>query len=163
MRFQRAAHTFAAVFCLATLFNSMAVQAHPDEEAIVGNWVGWAEPASQFQAPFDQVRFQVTFFDDGTARFGLAASTRPMLGWACAFGDFDPDGDEDVGALVCATERVSQERLEEPYNDDISRAQLLAPSTFSRRSFSLRSSRATQIEAEMMYSSRCPFVLKSLL
>jgi len=67
MRFQRAAHTFAAVFCLATLFNSMAVQAHPDEEAIVGNWVGWAEPASQFQAPFDQVRFQVTFFDDGTA------------------------------------------------------------------------------------------------
>jgi hypothetical protein len=36
------------------------------------------------------------FFDDGTARFGLAASTRPMLGWACAFGDFDLDGDEDL-------------------------------------------------------------------
>lgn len=36
------------------------------------------------------------FFDDGTARFGLAASTRSMLGWACAFGDFDLDGDEDL-------------------------------------------------------------------
>ena len=30
-------------------------------------------------------------------------------------------------------------------------------------SFFLCSSRATQIEAEVMYSSRCPFVLKSLL
>ena len=41
--------------------------------------------------------------------------------------------------------------------------ELPAPNSFCRRSFFLCSSRATQIEAEVMYSSRCPFVLKSLL
>ena len=41
--------------------------------------------------------------------------------------------------------------------------ELPAPNSFCRRLFSLCSSRATQIEAEVMYSSRCPFVLKSLL
>ena len=38
-----------------------------EDAPVVGNWVGWALPEFQFQAPFDQVRFQVTFFDDGTA------------------------------------------------------------------------------------------------
>ena len=36
------------------------------------------------------------FFDDGTNRFGLGVGTRAMLGWACEFGDFDLDGDEDL-------------------------------------------------------------------
>ena len=38
-----------------------------NDDLAVGNWVGWAEPEALFQAPFDQVRFQVTFFADGTA------------------------------------------------------------------------------------------------
>ena len=37
-----------------------------DEEPIVGTWVGYLEPERQFQAPFDQVRIQVTFFKNGT-------------------------------------------------------------------------------------------------
>jgi hypothetical protein len=40
---------------------------NPGADVVVGNWVGWANPATTFQAPFDQVRFQVTFFEDGTA------------------------------------------------------------------------------------------------
>jgi hypothetical protein len=36
------------------------------------------------------------FFDDRSAQFGLAASSRPHLGWGCGFYDFDLDGDEDL-------------------------------------------------------------------
>ena len=36
------------------------------------------------------------FFDDRTNRFGLLEGTRPMLGWAAEFGDYDHDGDEDL-------------------------------------------------------------------
>lgn len=35
-------------------------------------------------------------FDDGSARLGLAAASRPYLGWGCGFYDFDLDGDEDL-------------------------------------------------------------------
>ncbi|MDZ4754231.1 MAG: CRTAC1 family protein [Phycisphaerae bacterium] len=37
-----------------------------------------------------------TFFDDRTSQFGFGAVSRPYLGWATAFVDFDHDGDEDV-------------------------------------------------------------------
>jgi hypothetical protein len=36
------------------------------------------------------------FFDDRSAQFGLAAVSRPYLGWGCGFHDFDLDGDEDL-------------------------------------------------------------------
>jgi hypothetical protein len=36
------------------------------------------------------------FFDDRSAQFGLAATSRPYLGWGCGFYDFDLDGDEDL-------------------------------------------------------------------
>ena len=36
------------------------------------------------------------FFDDRTRRLGIAAGSRPQLGWATEFVDFDHDGDEDV-------------------------------------------------------------------
>ncbi len=36
------------------------------------------------------------FFDDRSAQFGLAAISRPYLGWGCGFYDFDLDGDEDL-------------------------------------------------------------------
>jgi hypothetical protein len=36
------------------------------------------------------------FFDDRSAQFGLAAVSRPYLGWGCGFFDFDLDGDEDL-------------------------------------------------------------------
>ncbi len=36
------------------------------------------------------------FFDDRSAQFGLAAVSRPYLGWGCGFYDFDLDGDEDL-------------------------------------------------------------------
>ena len=36
------------------------------------------------------------FFDDLTRPMGLAEGSRPMLGWATEFVDFDHDGDEDV-------------------------------------------------------------------
>ena len=36
------------------------------------------------------------FFDDRSAQFGVAASSRPHLGWGCGFYDFDLDGDEDL-------------------------------------------------------------------
>lgn len=35
-------------------------------------------------------------FDDRTQQFGLGMVSRPYLGWACAFGDFDHDADEDL-------------------------------------------------------------------
>ncbi len=35
-------------------------------------------------------------FDDRSAQFGLAAASRPYLGWGCGFYDFDLDGDEDL-------------------------------------------------------------------
>jgi hypothetical protein len=37
-----------------------------------------------------------SFFDDRTAQFGLAAISRPLVGWAAGFFDFDHDGDEDL-------------------------------------------------------------------
>ncbi len=36
------------------------------------------------------------FFDDRTAQFGVGAVSRPYVGWATAFVDFDLDGDEDL-------------------------------------------------------------------
>jgi hypothetical protein len=36
------------------------------------------------------------FFDDRSAQYGLAAPSRPTLGWGCGFYDFDLDGDEDL-------------------------------------------------------------------
>lgn len=36
------------------------------------------------------------FFDDRTRRLGIASGSRPQLGWATEFVDFDHDGDEDV-------------------------------------------------------------------
>ncbi len=36
------------------------------------------------------------FFDDRSAQYGLAAPSRPYLGWGCGFYDFDLDGDEDL-------------------------------------------------------------------
>ncbi|MBL9147154.1 MAG: CRTAC1 family protein [Phycisphaerae bacterium] len=36
------------------------------------------------------------FFDDRTAQFNLAAVSRPLVGWAPGFFDFDHDGDEDL-------------------------------------------------------------------
>lgn len=36
------------------------------------------------------------YFDDRTSQFGLAAVSRPYLGWATAFVDFEHDGDEDI-------------------------------------------------------------------
>lgn len=39
------------------------------------------------------------FFDDRTRRLGIAAGSRPQLGWATEFVDFDHDGDEDVLVL----------------------------------------------------------------
>ncbi len=35
-------------------------------------------------------------FDDRSAQYGLAAVSRPYLGWGCGFYDFDLDGDEDL-------------------------------------------------------------------
>ncbi|MFO0873665.1 MAG: CRTAC1 family protein [Phycisphaerales bacterium] len=35
-------------------------------------------------------------FDDRTQQYGLGAVSRPYLGWACGFFDFDLDGDEDL-------------------------------------------------------------------
>src|SRR5262249_17023858 len=35
------------------------------------------------------------YFDDRTDRYGLGAVSRPFLGWACSFQDFDLDGGED--------------------------------------------------------------------
>ena len=35
-------------------------------------------------------------FDDRTAAFGLSAPSRPLLGWASGFFDFDHDGREDL-------------------------------------------------------------------
>ncbi len=39
------------------------------------------------------------FFDDRTRAWGLGLISRPFLGWACGFYDFDLDGDEDL--IVC--------------------------------------------------------------
>ena len=39
------------------------------------------------------------FFDDRTRRLGIAAGSRPQLGWATEFVDLDHDGDEDVLVL----------------------------------------------------------------
>ncbi|MHC5023111.1 MAG: CRTAC1 family protein [Planctomycetota bacterium] len=36
------------------------------------------------------------FFDDRTRPYGLGIISRPFLGWACGFYDFDHDGDEDL-------------------------------------------------------------------
>lgn len=36
------------------------------------------------------------FFSDRTQQYGLGAVSRPYLGWACGFFDFDHDGDEDL-------------------------------------------------------------------
>lgn len=36
------------------------------------------------------------FFEDRTAALGLAAPSRPRLGWGAGFFDFDLDGDEDL-------------------------------------------------------------------
>ncbi len=36
------------------------------------------------------------FFDDRTAAHGLAATSRPLLGWGSGFFDFDHDGREDL-------------------------------------------------------------------
>jgi hypothetical protein len=36
------------------------------------------------------------FFDDRTAAYGLGAPSRPLLGWAAGFFDFDHDGAEDL-------------------------------------------------------------------
>jgi hypothetical protein len=36
------------------------------------------------------------FFDDRTAAFGLAAPSRPLLGWGAGFFDLDHDGHEDL-------------------------------------------------------------------
>jgi hypothetical protein len=36
------------------------------------------------------------FFEDRTSQFGLAAVSRPYLGWSTGLYDFDLDGDEDV-------------------------------------------------------------------
>jgi enediyne biosynthesis protein E4 len=36
------------------------------------------------------------FFDERTSQYGLAAVSRPYLGWATAFVDFEHDGDEDL-------------------------------------------------------------------
>lgn len=35
-------------------------------------------------------------FDDRTQQFGLGMVSRPFLGWACVFHDFDHDADEDL-------------------------------------------------------------------
>lgn len=35
-------------------------------------------------------------FEDHSAELGLAAPSRPSLGWGCGFYDFDLDGDEDL-------------------------------------------------------------------
>jgi hypothetical protein len=37
-----------------------------------------------------------TYFDERTSQYGLAAVSRPYLGWATAFVDFEHDGDEDL-------------------------------------------------------------------
>ena len=67
MKIPRPSHLISTILFLVSLFSTVALRAHPDEELLVGNWVGWAVPEVDFQAPFDEVRFQVTFFDDGTA------------------------------------------------------------------------------------------------
>lgn len=36
------------------------------------------------------------FFEDRTQQYGLGVVSRPFLGWACGFFDFDHDGDEDL-------------------------------------------------------------------
>jgi hypothetical protein len=36
------------------------------------------------------------FYDDRTSQYGLALISRPYLGWACGFYDFDHDADEDL-------------------------------------------------------------------
>ncbi|NNM27585.1 MAG: CRTAC1 family protein [Phycisphaerales bacterium] len=36
------------------------------------------------------------FYDDRTQQYGLGLVSRPYLGWACVFADFDHDGDEDL-------------------------------------------------------------------
>jgi len=39
------------------------------------------------------------YFEDRTKRFGLGLLSRSLLGWTCAFHDFDLDGDEDLFIL----------------------------------------------------------------
>ncbi len=36
------------------------------------------------------------FFDDRSNQYGVGAPSRPFLGWAAAFADFDHDGEEDL-------------------------------------------------------------------
>jgi hypothetical protein len=36
------------------------------------------------------------YFDDRTKQYGLGLISRSLLGWSCAFHDFDLDGDEDL-------------------------------------------------------------------
>lgn len=56
------------------------------------------------------------YFDDRTSQFRLAAPSRPYLGWAAAFVDFDHDGDEDL--LVVnghVYPQASKEAMDSPY------------------------------------------------
>ncbi len=43
-----------------------------------------------------QLNLDGRFFDDRTMQYGLGMISRPYLGWACGFVDFDHDGDEDL-------------------------------------------------------------------
>jgi enediyne biosynthesis protein E4 len=66
------------------------------------------------------------FFDDRSAQLGLAAPSRPYLGWGCGFYDFDLDGDED---LFIANGHVFPE-MDEP---EVGGAWAQRPLLFERR------------------------------
>jgi hypothetical protein len=56
------------------------------------------------------------FFDDRTRQYGLGLTSRPFLGWACAFHDLDHDGDEDLLAFNGHVyPEASVETMDSPY------------------------------------------------
>ncbi|MFO0830029.1 MAG: CRTAC1 family protein [Phycisphaerales bacterium] len=60
---------------------------------------GWPDIfTTNFSSDTDTLHLNLDgkYFDDRTSQFNLAAVSRPLLGWAAAFVDFDHDGDEDL-------------------------------------------------------------------
>ncbi len=61
-------------------------------------------------------------FEDRTSQFGLAAVSRPFLGWGTGFYDFDADGDED---LYIANGHIYPEAVDHEIDADYKQPPLL--------------------------------------